>query len=85
MYQAHEGILADKQLGALLELPNLAQRDSSWTKTMQVPDTAFSRVLFARRRNRQMLTKRLAASRLASGLLRAGYCRRDVGWHTMRK
>ncbi|KAH0466512.1 hypothetical protein IEQ34_003750 [Dendrobium chrysotoxum] len=68
--QALERKFADKELGTLLVLPDLPQRNCSRTETMRFLYAAGRRRRLPRRLGGQLLPWGLAAGRLASSLLR---------------
>merc|ERR1719164_197518 len=73
---AHEALerqLADEELGALLVLADLAQRDRARAVAVRLLDAARRRRRLARGLGRELLARGLAAGRLARGLLRAGH------------
>jgi hypothetical protein len=67
--EALEGQLADQQLGGLLVLADLAQRDRAGAVAVGLLDAAGGRRGLARRLGGELLAGRLAAGGLARGLL----------------
>uniref|UniRef100_A0ACD6A0G9 Uncharacterized protein n=1 Tax=Avena sativa TaxID=4498 RepID=A0ACD6A0G9_AVESA len=77
--EALEGELADEQLGALLVLADLPERDGAGAEAVGLLHAAGGRGRLARRLGRQLLPRGLAAGGLAGRLLRAGHRARGRG------
>jgi hypothetical protein len=72
--EALEGELADEELGGLLVLADLTERDGTGPVAVRLLDAAGRRGGLARRLGGELLAGRLATGGLARGLLRTGHC-----------
>jgi histone H4 len=77
--EALEGELADQQLGGLLVLADLAERDGSGAVAVGLLDAAGGGRGLARRLGGELLAGRLASGGLAGGLLGTSHFERCVG------
>ena len=77
--EALEGELADEQLGGLLVLADLAERDGSGAVAVGLLDAAGGGRGLARRLGGELLAGRLASGGLAGGLLGTSHFERCVG------
>jgi hypothetical protein len=80
--EALERELADEQLRRLLVATDLAQSDGARSVAMGLLDAAGGWGGFAGGLGGELLARRLAAGRLASGLLGTGHSKRSVGRRT---